>query len=97
MANMLPFRNPRPHLRRHRARLPEALAEIMGQAYGVGGTVSDASDNDLRNRLIFEEHWQTLKKAQTTEAFSHSGTQRTIPVKDLEFAYPELALTGASY
>lgn len=93
MANMLPFRN----VRRHPARLPEALAEIMGQAYGVGGTVSDASDNDLRNRLIFEEHWQILKKAQTTEAFSHSGTQRTIPVNDLEFACPELALTDAGY
>ncbi|MGW7380986.1 LLM class flavin-dependent oxidoreductase [Streptomyces sp. NPDC054794] len=109
MANILPFHNPLrlaedlamlDHMTRGRTFVGIARgfqkrwAEVMGQVYGVGGTLSDASDNDRRNRALFEEHWEILKKAWTTETFSHSGNQWTIPVKDLEFPYEAVRKYG---
>ncbi|MCP9946611.1 LLM class flavin-dependent oxidoreductase [Streptomyces somaliensis] len=109
MANILPFHNPLrlaedlamlDHMTRGRTFVGIARgfqkrwAEVMGQVYGVGGTLSDASDNDRRNRTLFEEHWEILKKAWTTETFSHSGNQWTIPVKDLEFPYEAVRKYG---
>ncbi|WP_329459887.1 LLM class flavin-dependent oxidoreductase [Streptomyces sp. NBC_01497] len=109
MANILPFHNPvrlaedlamLDHMAHGRTFVGIARgfqkrwAEIMGQVYGVGGTLSDAGENDRRNRALFEEHWEILKKAWTTETFSHSGDQWTIPVKDLEFDYDAVRRYG---
>lgn len=99
MANVLPLHNPLrlaedlamlDHMTRGRAFVGIARgfqkrwADIMGQVYGVGGTLSDAGERDRRNRALFEEHWEIIKKAWTTETFTHSGEQWTIPVPDLE-------------
>ncbi|HJD84372.1 LLM class flavin-dependent oxidoreductase [Kitasatospora aureofaciens] len=109
MANVLPFHNPLrlaedlamlDHMTRGRTFVGIARgfqkrwAEIMGQPFGVGGTLSDAGANDRRNRALFEEHWEILKKAWTTETFSHSGAQWTIPPKGLEFPYDAVRSFG---
>jgi len=102
MANVLPFHNPL-RLAEDLAMLDQMThgrtfvgiarglqkrwAEVMGQPYGVGGTFSDSSSTDVRNRELFEEHWEILKKAWTTETFSHSGKQWTIPPENLEFPF----------
>ncbi|MEU2794336.1 LLM class flavin-dependent oxidoreductase [Streptomyces sp. NPDC007100] len=109
MANILPFHNPLrlaedlamlDHMTRGRTFVGIARgfqkrwAEVMGQVYGVGGTLSDAGESDRRNRALFEEHWEILKKAWTTETFSHSGAQWTIPTKDLEFPFEAVQRFG---
>ncbi|MEW2544884.1 LLM class flavin-dependent oxidoreductase [Streptomyces sp. NPDC047002] len=109
MANILPFHNPvrlaedlamLDHMAHGRTFVGIARgfqkrwAEIMGQVYNVGGTLSDAGENDRRNRALFEEHWEILKKAWTRETFTHSGDQWTIPVKDLEFDYDAVRRYG---
>lgn len=109
MANVLPLHNPLrlaedlamlDHMTRGRAFVGIARgfqkrwADIMGQVYGVGGTLSDAGERDRRNRALFEEHWEIIKKAWTTETFTHSGEQWTIPVPDLEFPYEAVRRYG---
>lgn len=109
MANVLPFHNPirlaedlamLDHFTRGRTFVGIARgfqkrwAEIMGQVYGVGGTLSDSTENDRRNRRLFEEHWDILKKAWTNETFTHEGAQWTIPPKDLDFPYDAVQRFG---
>lgn len=109
MANILPFHNPLrlaedlamlDHMTHGRSFVGVARgfqkrwAEIMGQVYGVGGTLSDAGDNDRRNRALFEEHWQIIKTAWTNETFSFKGAQWNIPVENLEFPYEAVRSFG---
>lgn len=109
MANVLPFHNPirlaedlamLDHMTRGRTFVGIARGfqkrwtEIMGQVYGVGGTLSDSTENDRRNRQLFEEHWEILRKAWTNETFTHEGEQWTIPPKDLEFPYDAVRRFG---
>lgn len=109
MANVLPLHNPirlaedlsmLDHMMRGRTFVGIARgfqrrwADVMGQVYGVGGTLSDRGESDLRNRRLFEEHWEIIKKAWTNETFTHEGEQWTIPPKDLEFPYEAVRLFG---
>jgi alkanesulfonate monooxygenase SsuD/methylene tetrahydromethanopterin reductase-like flavin-dependent oxidoreductase (luciferase family) len=109
MANVLPFHNPirlaedlamLDHMTRGRTFVGVARgfqkrwAEIMGQVYGVGATLSDQGDTDRRNRRLFEEHWEILKKAWTRETFSYEGDQWSIPPKNVEFPYEAVRRLG---
>ncbi|HEX3791377.1 MAG TPA: LLM class flavin-dependent oxidoreductase [Pseudonocardiaceae bacterium] len=109
MANVLPFHNPirlaedlamLDHMTRGRTFVGVARgfqkrwAEIMGQVYDVGGTMSDRSETDVRNRNLFEEHWEIIKKAWTNEMFTHDGPQWTIPPKGLEFPFDAVRRMG---
>jgi len=109
MANVLPLHNPirlaedlsmLDHMMRGRTFVGIARgfqrrwADVMGQVYGVSGTLSDRSETDRRNRRLFEEHWEIIKKAWTSETFTHEGEQWTIPPKDLEFPYEAVRRFG---
>ncbi|BCJ85606.1 luciferase [Effusibacillus dendaii] len=60
-------------------------ADILGQVYGVGATYSDKSETDAKNRALFNEHYQIMKKAWTSETFTYKGDFWNIPPENLQF------------
>lgn len=109
MANVLPMHNPLrlaedlamlDHMTRGRVFVGVARgfqrrwAEVLGQVYGVGGAPSDAGTADRRNRALFEEHWEILKKAWTSATFSHKGPMWTIPPEGVSFPYDAVRRFG---
>lgn len=102
MANVLPFQNPL-RLAEDMAMLDQMLqgrtffgiargyqkrwADVLGQTYGVGGTMSDKSEADAKNRRLFLEHYEIIKKAWTTDVFSHKSEHWTIPPDNLNFGH----------
>jgi alkanesulfonate monooxygenase SsuD/methylene tetrahydromethanopterin reductase-like flavin-dependent oxidoreductase (luciferase family) len=109
MANVLPFHNPL-RLAEDMAMLDQMLqgrtffgiargyqrrwADIMGQVYGVGGTMSDKSETDIKNRKLFLEHYEIIKKAWTTETFSHRSEHWAIPPDNLHFPHSAVSDYG---
>jgi alkanesulfonate monooxygenase SsuD/methylene tetrahydromethanopterin reductase-like flavin-dependent oxidoreductase (luciferase family) len=69
-------------------------ADVIGQHYGVRGTESDQSDNDTRNRELFYENYEVIKKAWTNSTFSHQGKHWKIPTPDLKFPHEAVGLYG---
>ncbi|WP_372720072.1 LLM class flavin-dependent oxidoreductase [Immundisolibacter sp.] len=102
MANVLPFHNPL-RLAEDLAMLDQMLqgrtfigfargyqkrwADVLGQTYGVGGTMSDKSEVDKKNRNLFMEHYEIIKKAWTTDVFNHRSEHWTIPPDNLKFGH----------
>jgi alkanesulfonate monooxygenase SsuD/methylene tetrahydromethanopterin reductase-like flavin-dependent oxidoreductase (luciferase family) len=109
MANVIPFHNPL-RLAEDIAMLDQMLkgrtffgiargyqrrwADVLGQTYGVGGTMSDKSEVDLKNRRLFLEHYEIIKKAWTTDVFSHTSEHWTIPPENLKFDHQVVNLYG---
>lgn len=60
-------------------------ADVLGQVYGVGATFSDKTETDARNRTLFNEHYEILRKAWASETFSHKGEIWNIPPENLKF------------
>ena len=69
-------------------------ADVLGQPYGVGATFSDESETDLRNRELFIEHYEIIKKAWTEDTFSYQGKQWRIPPEGLKFDHEAVRLYG---
>jgi alkanesulfonate monooxygenase SsuD/methylene tetrahydromethanopterin reductase-like flavin-dependent oxidoreductase (luciferase family) len=69
-------------------------AEIMGQVFHVGATASDASEKDQKNRRMFLEHYEILKKAWLNDTFSHHSEHWSIPTPNLDFAHESVATYG---
>ena len=102
MANVLPFHNPL-RLAEDIAMLDQMLqgrtcfgiargyqkrwADVLGQTYGVGGTMSDKSAVDQKNRNLFMEHYEIIKKAWTTGGFSHKSEHWTVRPDNLNFGH----------
>lgn len=109
MANVLPFHNPL-RIAEDIAMMDQMLqgrtffgiargyqrrwADVLGQTYGVGGTMSDKSETDKRNRDLFLEHYEIIKKAWTTDVFSHESKHWKIPPKDLNFSHDAVRKYG---
>lgn len=109
MANVLPFHNPI-RLAEDMALLDQMLtgraffgiargyqrrwADVLGQLYGVGGTMSDKSETDKKNRALFLEHYEIIKKAWTTDTFSHKSAHWQIPTPNLNFDHQAVKLYG---
>lgn len=53
--------------------------KILGQQYHVGGTLSDGSEKDLKNRAIYEEVVELVYKAWTEDALTHDGEHYKVP------------------
>lgn len=53
--------------------------KVLGQQYHVGGTLSDGSEKDLKNRAIYEEVVDLVYKAWTEDALSHDGEHYQVP------------------
>ena len=51
----------------------------LAQGEGVGATLSDKSEVDLRNRQAFEEAWEIIKLAWTKDTFSYDGQFWKVP------------------
>ncbi len=110
MANVLPFHNPL-RLAEDLAMLDQMMrgrsfigiargyqrrwADTMGQLYGVGGTMSDHSERDNKNRALFEDHFRIMKKAWAGGTFSHKSDTWTIPPDGLEFNHQAIRDFGA--
>ena len=109
MANVLPFHNPLrlaedlamlDHMMKGRTFVGLARgyqkrwADVLGQQFGVGGTMSDKSETDMRNNALFYEHYEILKKAWTTDTFSHKSEHWTIPPDNLDFNHDAVARFG---
>lgn len=100
LANVLPFHNPL-RLAEDLAMLDQMTrgrviagiargyqkrwADVLGQVYGVEGTLSDKSEVDKRNQALFEEHYKIIKLAWTEDTFSYEGEHWKIPPSRLEF------------
>ncbi|MBL6751013.1 MAG: LLM class flavin-dependent oxidoreductase, partial [Nevskia sp.] len=109
MANVVPFHNPI-RLAEDIAMLDQMLqgrsffgiargyqrrwADILGQQYGVGGTMSDKSEVDRKNRALFMEHYEIIKKAWTSDTFSHKSAHWEIPTPNLNFDHQAVRLYG---
>lgn len=52
---------------------------ILCQRFGVTSTASDQSDADLRNRLLFTENFNIMKKAWANDLLTHDGPTYKIP------------------
>lgn len=110
MANVLPFQNPLrlaedlamlDHMTKGRCFAGFARgyqrrwADTLGQIYGgVQGIMSDKSAADIKNRKLFEEHFQILKKAWTQPTFSHTSEFWTIPPDNLNFNHDAVVKYG---
>lgn len=109
MANVIPFHNPL-RLAEDLAMLDQMLrgrtfvgiargyqrrwADVLGQTYGVGGTLSDRSEVDQKNRRLFLEHYEIMKKAWSEDTFSHRSEHWTIPPEGLDFDHAAVARYG---
>jgi alkanesulfonate monooxygenase SsuD/methylene tetrahydromethanopterin reductase-like flavin-dependent oxidoreductase (luciferase family) len=60
----------------------------LAAAHQVEGALSDHSEADQRNRRLFTETYDILKKALTQDFFHHEGEFYTIPPKDLKWLNP---------
>lgn len=110
MANVLPFHNPL-RLAEDLSMLDQMLrgrsfvgfargyqkrwADVMGQVYNVGATLSDKSEMDDRNRKLFEEHYEIIMKAWTSQTFSHKSDHWEIPPAGIEFPHGGVKKWGA--
>lgn len=52
---------------------------VLGQRYGVTGALSDGSEEDRRNREIFEELFAILKMAWTEDTIAFKGKHYEVP------------------
>lgn len=109
MANVIPFHNPL-RLAEDIAMLDQMLqgrtffgiargyqrrwADVLGQSYGVTGTMSDKSEVDIKNRNLFLEHYEIIKRAWATDVFSHESTHWKIPPPGLNFNHKVVDLYG---
>jgi alkanesulfonate monooxygenase SsuD/methylene tetrahydromethanopterin reductase-like flavin-dependent oxidoreductase (luciferase family) len=109
MANVLPFQNPirlaediamLDHMTRGRVFVGIARgyqkrwAEVMGQAFNVGATLSDHSERDEVNRQRFNEHWEILKALWSNETVKLTTDNWSIPTRDLDFNHDAVARYG---
>lgn len=53
--------------------------KVLGQKYHVGGTLSDGSDVDLRNREIYEEVMDLVRSAWQDETVAFDGAHYQVP------------------
>lgn len=53
--------------------------DTLGQPYDVRETYSDGSEQDVRNREIFEENYEIMKGAWANEAFKYDGEHYKVP------------------
>jgi alkanesulfonate monooxygenase SsuD/methylene tetrahydromethanopterin reductase-like flavin-dependent oxidoreductase (luciferase family) len=109
LANVLPFQNPL-RLAEDLAMLDQMTkgrviagfargyqkrwADVLGQVYGVEGTLSDKSAVDARNQALFMEHYNILKKAWTEDTFTYHGDNWQIPPQKLEFNHSAVSDYG---
>lgn len=59
--------------------------DTLGQKYGVRETYSDGSEQDVRNREIFEENYRLLKAAWENETLEFDGEHYQVPVGNPEW------------
>ena len=52
---------------------------VLGQKYGVTGALSDGSEEDLRNREVFEELFAIMKMAWTEDTVAFKGKYYEVP------------------
>lgn len=57
--------------------------DTFGHSFGTAATQSDKSAADEANLRAVEEAWTIIKKAWTTETFSHQGEFWTVPGPDI--------------
>jgi alkanesulfonate monooxygenase SsuD/methylene tetrahydromethanopterin reductase-like flavin-dependent oxidoreductase (luciferase family) len=109
-ANVLPFHNPI-RLAEDLAMLDQMMrgrsfvgfargyqkrwADVLGQTYHVGATISDRSEMDQRNRERFEDHYRIIKKAWTSRTFSHHSQMWHIPPEGIHFPHEAVNKYGA--
>lgn len=64
---------------------------VLGQPFRVKGTISDQSDIDERNREVFEEHLQLMRKAWTEDSITWKSDDYVVPYPNTE--WPAGAIT----
>ena len=52
---------------------------ILCQTYGVTSTTSDQGEADQRNRLLFTENFEIMKKAWANDLLTHDGPTYKVP------------------
>lgn len=53
--------------------------DTLGQPHDVRETYSDGSEQDIRNREIFEENYEIMKGAWANDAFEYDGKHYQVP------------------
>ena len=68
---------------------------VLGQHYGVSSTASDATPTDVRNRQVFEEWFDIMKRSWTEDLWSRAGEFIQVPPAGLAWPHPVSARLGA--
>ena len=63
---------------------------VLGQVYGAQGTYSDQSEIDLKNRQVFEEHLQLMRKAWTEDAITWTQEGYMVPYPNTDWPAADL-------
>ena len=66
----------------------------LAQGEGVGATLSDKSEVDIRNRQAFEEAWEIIKLAWTKDTFSYDGQFWKVPPPGTTWNMPATQNSG---
>ncbi|GAA1011511.1 hypothetical protein Aple_011950 [Acrocarpospora pleiomorpha] len=68
---------------------------VLGQHYGANVAGSGKAEVEARNRRVFEEWFEVLRRAWTEDLWSYKGEFIEIPVPGLEWPHPVSARLGA--
>jgi alkanesulfonate monooxygenase SsuD/methylene tetrahydromethanopterin reductase-like flavin-dependent oxidoreductase (luciferase family) len=68
---------------------------VLGQHYGVGIAGSDRAEIEARNRLVFEEWFEVMRRSWTEDLWSHASELISIPPPGLRWPHPISARLGA--
>lgn len=68
---------------------------VLGQHYGVGVAGSDRAETEARNRLVFEEWFEIMRRSWTEDLWSYRSDLIQVPPPGLPWPHPVSARVGA--
>jgi alkanesulfonate monooxygenase SsuD/methylene tetrahydromethanopterin reductase-like flavin-dependent oxidoreductase (luciferase family) len=68
---------------------------VLGQHFGVGIAGSDRAEVETRNRQVFEEWFEILRRSWTEDLWSHTSDLIEVPPAGLSWPHPISARLGA--
>jgi alkanesulfonate monooxygenase SsuD/methylene tetrahydromethanopterin reductase-like flavin-dependent oxidoreductase (luciferase family) len=68
---------------------------VLGQHYNVSNAGSERAETEARNRQVFEEWFELMRRSWTSDLWSHQSDLIQIPPQGLSWPHPVSARLGA--